>query len=109
MLKQPPGGELPPSPPDPGVASLLNFKETVRGKSSDKHGNGGLDEWVKRLTKIAERPWKVKDDDSLRPMVPARKSLTSPSSIWRRLRDLDMSRGELRTSTRLWPRPRQLR
>uniref|UniRef100_K3WX87 Uncharacterized protein n=1 Tax=Globisporangium ultimum (strain ATCC 200006 / CBS 805.95 / DAOM BR144) TaxID=431595 RepID=K3WX87_GLOUD len=71
MLKQPPGGELPPSPPDPGVASPLNFKEAVRDKSSDKHGDDEFDEWVKRLTKIAERPWKVKDDENLRPMVPA--------------------------------------
>jgi len=71
MLKQHPGGELPPSPPDPGVASPLNFKEAVRDKSSGKGGDDELDEWVKRLTKIAERPWKVKDDDNLRPMVPA--------------------------------------
>uniref|UniRef100_K3WJL1 Uncharacterized protein n=1 Tax=Globisporangium ultimum (strain ATCC 200006 / CBS 805.95 / DAOM BR144) TaxID=431595 RepID=K3WJL1_GLOUD len=71
MLKQPPGSELPPSPPDPGVASPLNFKEAVRDKSSDKHGDDEFDEWVKRHTKIAERPWKVKDDENLRLMVPA--------------------------------------
>uniref|UniRef100_K3XD02 Peptidase M13 N-terminal domain-containing protein n=1 Tax=Globisporangium ultimum (strain ATCC 200006 / CBS 805.95 / DAOM BR144) TaxID=431595 RepID=K3XD02_GLOUD len=70
-FSSPPGGELPPSPPDPGVASPLNFKEAVRDKSSDKHGDDEFDEWVKRLTKIAERPWKVKDDENLRPMVPA--------------------------------------
>ncbi|KAF1322649.1 hypothetical protein FI667_g11031, partial [Globisporangium splendens] len=64
-------GDGPPFPPDPGAAPPLNYKEAARDKSGDKTDSSEYDAWVKRLTKIALRPWKVKDDENLRPMVPA--------------------------------------
>ena len=64
-------GDGPPFPPDPGAVPPLNYKEAARDKSRDKWNGSEHDAWVQRLTKIALRPWKAKDDVNLRPMVPA--------------------------------------
>ncbi|KAF1314473.1 hypothetical protein FI667_g16662, partial [Globisporangium splendens] len=82
------GEEGPLKPPDPGgeekvfkseapaqqptKAPLpMNFKVAVSNSSAEDDQTHGQEQWIKKLTKVATRPWKVKCDDELRSMIPA--------------------------------------
>ncbi|KAF1318321.1 reverse transcriptase, partial [Globisporangium splendens] len=54
-----------------GTTPVLNFKKAVSPDSSPSSNEEEHAAWVRRLQKIAQRPWKTRQDDNLRPMVPA--------------------------------------
>lgn len=90
-MSTPAGGkEGPLKPPDPGgdekvfkpevpasqhtnTPPPMNFKAAVSGSSAENDQTNDQELWIKKLAKIATRPWKAKCDDELRPMIPAEK------------------------------------